>query len=139
MTLRAKLVTSFLACGPVPLGGVTHISRTAAAGGMNTLQEQGETDLSKKTYGQLTALRDVKKAQLETHFGERQGDMGVLSGFFSKLRRCPGRGTDPKNSKRLKATESKMGDFETLQPEIEDIVQTIKNTQISAIQSEGTA
>ncbi|MCH7872082.1 MAG: methyl-accepting chemotaxis protein [Planctomycetes bacterium] len=42
--------------------------------------------LEKTAYNQLIALRDVKKRQVETYFGERKGDMGVLVENVGTLR-----------------------------------------------------
>jgi len=86
MTLGTKLVTSFLGCGLIPLGIVAYMSYSTANSGMETIREHGEQGLEKSAYNQLTALRDVKKAQIETYFGEREGDMGVLVQTVDTLR-----------------------------------------------------
>ena len=86
MTLGAKLITSFLGCGLVPMAVVAVVSYTTADSGMTDIQSQGSTDLEQKAYNQLVALRDVKKAQLERYFAERRGDMGVLTENVTALR-----------------------------------------------------
>ena len=86
MTLGTKLVTSFLACGLIPLGVIALVSYTTADGGMDTIQTKGGTDLEQKAYNQLVALREVKKAQIETYFDQRKGDMGVLVETVNTLR-----------------------------------------------------
>ena len=94
MSLGAKLVVSFLACGLIPLGVVAFVNYQTADSGMDEISNKGSTDLEQKAYSQLVALRDVKKAQIERYFGEREGDMGVLvetvktlrSEAFNKLR-----------------------------------------------------
>jgi len=86
MTLGTKLVSSFLACGLIPLGVVAYMSYSTASTGMDTINAKGEEGLEQNAYNQLVALRDVKKAQIETYFGERQGDMGVLMETVGTLR-----------------------------------------------------
>ncbi|KKK96872.1 hypothetical protein LCGC14_2658420, partial [marine sediment metagenome] len=43
--------------------------------------------LNKNAVNQLSAVRGIKKANIETYFGERQGDMGVLNETVQTLRR----------------------------------------------------
>lgn len=86
MTLRTKLVTSFLACGLIPVGVVAYISYSTADSGMANIQHQGSADLEQKAYNQLVALRDVKKRQIESYFDECEGDMRVLTETVSTLR-----------------------------------------------------
>ncbi len=86
MTLGTKLVTSFLGCGLIPLAAVAYISYTTADKGMKNIEQKGSTDLEEKAYDQLVALREVKKKQIETYFGEREGDMGVLVDMVGTLR-----------------------------------------------------
>jgi methyl-accepting chemotaxis protein len=78
MSLGAKLVASFLACGLIPLGVVAYVSYTTADSGMDKISSDGSTALYEQASNQLIALRDVKKAQIENYFAEREGDMGVL-------------------------------------------------------------
>ena len=87
MTLGKKLVTSFLGCSLIPLGIVAYVSYSTANSGMETINERGAQGLEKNAYNQLVALRDVKKAQIETYFGEREGDMGVLVETVGTLRK----------------------------------------------------
>ncbi|MCH8967116.1 MAG: methyl-accepting chemotaxis protein, partial [Planctomycetes bacterium] len=86
MTLGKKLVTSFLACGLLPLGVMAFVSYRTAGTGMGNIEQKGAADLEKKAYNQLIALRDVKKGQIETYFQERKGDMGVLMETVKTLR-----------------------------------------------------
>jgi methyl-accepting chemotaxis protein len=84
--LGTKLVSSFLACGLVPLGVMALVGYRTADQGMTGLSEEGSTALEETAYAQLVALRDVKKAQVEKYFGERQGDMGALVETVNTLR-----------------------------------------------------
>ncbi len=86
MTLGAKLVTSFLACGLIPLGVVAFISYQTADQGMDDVTGFGQEALESQASNQLIALRDVKKAQIEKYFAERKGDMGVLTKNVAALR-----------------------------------------------------
>ncbi|MBT3200954.1 MAG: cache domain-containing protein, partial [Phycisphaerales bacterium] len=67
MSLKAKLLVLFLVVGVTPFAVA---SVTALWNSSSALEEQA--------YNNLVAVRDIKKAQIETFFGERQGDMGVL-------------------------------------------------------------
>ncbi|MAG92157.1 MAG: hypothetical protein CMJ48_00180 [Planctomycetaceae bacterium] len=75
MTLRTKLISSFLAVGLVPLIAVSYLS-----------QQKAENALSDQAFAQLEAVRGIKKAQIEKYFGEREGDMGVLVETVGTLR-----------------------------------------------------
>ena len=76
MKLGTKLIMAFLLVGVVPFAvvGVTSLIKSSAA-------------LSDQAYGQLKGMRGVKKAQVESFFGERQGDMGVLIETVGTLRK----------------------------------------------------
>ena len=52
MTLGKKLVTSFLACGLLPLGVVAFVSYRTAGSGMGNIEQKGADDLEKKAYNQ---------------------------------------------------------------------------------------
>ncbi len=86
MTLGTKLVGSFLACGLIPLGVIAFLSYSTAESGMENIAQKSSAELEQKAYNQLIALRDVKKRQIETYFGERKGDMGVLMETVGTLR-----------------------------------------------------
>ncbi len=67
MKLGTKLIVSFLAVGLIPFSviGLTSLNKASNA-------------LSDQAFNQLEAVREIKKKQIETFFGERKGDMGVL-------------------------------------------------------------
>ncbi|OVE81524.1 hypothetical protein BVY04_03025 [bacterium M21] len=77
--LSTKLVSLFLAIGLIPVTIVAIILLLTAS--------QDMKDQKKVTFGTLTAVRDIKKAQLETYFSERRGDMDVLMNTVSTLRK----------------------------------------------------
>jgi methyl-accepting chemotaxis protein len=52
-----------------------------------TASKNASDALMEKSYGQLVAVRGIKKAQIETYFAEREGDMGVLEETVSTLRK----------------------------------------------------
>lgn len=65
--MKPKLTGLFLLVGIIPLVIVGYWASSLA------------TDaLMDKSFGQLESVRGIKKAQIETFFSERQGDMGVL-------------------------------------------------------------
>ncbi len=74
--MKKKLVGLFLLVGLVPLALVGAWSARLAS---NALMES--------SYGQLESLREVKRAQIERFFDEREGDLGVLAETVGTLRR----------------------------------------------------
>ena len=67
LSLRAKLLWTFLFVGLVPLGVVGWMALTNA-----------RESLSAQAFSQLEAVRSVKKAQVEEYFKAREADMHVL-------------------------------------------------------------
>lgn len=62
-----KLIAAFLVIGLVPFAIIGLISLNSSS---NALHQA--------SFNQLEAVRAIKKAQIESFFAERQGDMGVL-------------------------------------------------------------
>ena len=75
LSLKAKLLVLFLLVGVTPFAVA---SITALWNSSTALEDQA--------YNNLVAVRDIKKAQIESFFGERQGDMGVLVETVNTLR-----------------------------------------------------
>nr|CRH05067.1 putative Methyl-accepting chemotaxis protein [Candidatus Magnetococcus massalia] len=74
--IRPKLIGLMLGATLIPLIIVGLLSASLS------------TDaLMEKSFSQLTAVREIKKKQLEKFFGERQGDMNVLVEIVNTLRR----------------------------------------------------
>jgi len=73
--MKPKLIGLFLLVGLIPLAIVGWWS-----------SDKATEALMKKSYGQLTATREIKKAQIESFFAERKGDMGVLRETVATLR-----------------------------------------------------
>ena len=78
MKLSAKMITLFLLVGVIPAGVIGTIALVTATKDMK--------DQKKVTFGTLTAVREVKKRQIEQYFSERKGDMGVLVETVNTLR-----------------------------------------------------
>ena len=76
MKLSTKLLVAFLAVGVIPFAVI----------GLTSLYKAGGA-LSSQSFGQLEAVRGIKKGQIEKFFEERRGDMGVLVETVSTLRR----------------------------------------------------
>jgi len=74
--MKPKLTILFLIAGIIPLALVGWWSSRLAT-----------EALMEKSYGQLKNVRELKKAQIEKFFDERQGDMGVLMETVGTLRR----------------------------------------------------
>jgi methyl-accepting chemotaxis protein len=79
MKLSTKLVVLFLLVGVLPAAIIGTIALFRAS--------QDMKDAKKVTFGTLSAVRDVKKKQIETYFTERKGDMQVLVETVGTLRR----------------------------------------------------
>ena len=75
MSLKAKLLVLFLLVGVTPFATISVTSLWKSSGA-----------LEKQAYNNLVAVRDIKKAQIESFFSERQGDMGVLVETVNTLR-----------------------------------------------------
>ncbi|MBU8932793.1 MAG: HAMP domain-containing protein [candidate division Zixibacteria bacterium] len=75
LKINTKLIAIFLLIGLIPLGLV----------GISTLNTSTDA-LEGAAFNQLSSLRDVKKGQIEKFFGEREGDMGVLTETVGTLR-----------------------------------------------------
>ncbi len=73
--MKPKLLVLFLLAGLIPLLIVGWWSSKLAT-----------KSLMDKSYSQLEAAREIKKAQIERFFGEREGDMGVLVETVNTLR-----------------------------------------------------
>jgi methyl-accepting chemotaxis protein len=75
MKLGSKLLIAFLCVGIIPFAVIGIISVF-----------KSNTALSDLAYGQLESMRGVKKAQIESFFRERQGDMSVIMETVASLR-----------------------------------------------------
>ena len=121
--MRPKLISSFLLVSLIPLAIVVFIATKAA------------TDaLTAQTNGQLTAMREIKKSQIESYFSERQSDMSVLVKTLDNIR-------DSSLNRLNAAKESKRDQVETYFQKLQDdIVILAENRAISeALAKFGTA
>ncbi len=73
--MKPKLTGMFLIVGLIPLVIAGWYSSKLAS-----------DSLMEKSFGQLEAVRGIKKAQIEKFFGEREGDMGVLMDTVATLK-----------------------------------------------------
>ncbi len=82
LSVRAKLLIAFLGVGLLPFTISSYI-----------ISERSAQALEKQIFGQLAAIREAKKSQIETFFNQRKSDLDVLgeavpalqSEAFSKL------------------------------------------------------
>ncbi len=74
--MKPKLISLFLLVGLIPIALVGWWSTRLAT-----------KALMNNAYAQLTAVREIKKSQIEKFFAERQGDMGVLIDTVDTLRK----------------------------------------------------
>lgn len=82
--IKQKLVIYFLVIGLVPLAVTGWFANHMAS---KSLVEQA--------FGQMTSVREIKKAQIVKYFEERQGDIAVLSEMAKTLKKS---GTDLSSS-----------------------------------------
>jgi methyl-accepting chemotaxis protein len=75
MKLGTKLLIAFLLVGIIPFAVTGIISLTKAS-----------NSLSQLAFNQLEGVREIKKAQIEQFFSEREGDIGVLKETVGALR-----------------------------------------------------
>ena len=84
--MKPKLISLFLLVGVLPLAVCAWFSYGGANDSLQDAEAESAEALKKQTFDQLVALRDVKKRQIEQYFGERRGDMGVLTETVATLR-----------------------------------------------------
>lgn len=65
--IGVKLVTAFLLIGMLPL----------LISGFLSMKEASDF-LESASFNQLTGVREIKKSQIESYFGEREDDLEVL-------------------------------------------------------------
>jgi|GEM_PF-7119870 len=53
MTLKTKLVVSFLGCGLIPLSIVAYVNFSTASKGLSAIQDKSRVSLEQKSYAQL--------------------------------------------------------------------------------------
>ncbi len=75
MKLGTKLLLAFLLVGVVPFALIGLVSYNKAS-----------SALKKQAFNQLEMARGIKLEQIQNYFGEREGDMGVLTETVSTLR-----------------------------------------------------
>lgn len=74
LSLGGKLLISFLLVGILPFAIIS----------ITTLYKSSDA-LSTQAFGQLEGVREIKKAQIESFFSERKGDIGVLKEIVGVL------------------------------------------------------
>ncbi len=78
MKLKAKLLTSNILLGLIPLLAMGIISYLVASGALNKTSNLGEEGLKNAAENQLKSVRTIKENQIQGFFAERKGDMQVL-------------------------------------------------------------
>ncbi len=78
-----------------------------AIGVVTFLAVQQSTDsLMEAQFGQLKAIREIKKGQIENYFGERRGDMNVLNETVSALEESAFKELEAVHSNKRQAVET---------------------------------
>ncbi len=75
MKLSTKLIVVLLLVGILPFATMGTVSLIKSQAGLKSL-----------AFNQLNSVQSIKKAQIETFFGEREGDIGVLQETVATLR-----------------------------------------------------
>ena len=76
MSVTAKIIVLFVLAGVIPLiaiGVLSYINSSRA--------------LERQAFNQLQGVREIKKAQIQQFFSEREGDMGVLVDMVDTLKK----------------------------------------------------
>src|SRR6056297_2507365 len=76
-SIGGKITLMFVVVVLLSIGVVTFLS-----------VRQSSNSLMEAQFGQLRAIREIKKGQIENYFGERRGDMNVLSETVMSLRQA---------------------------------------------------
>ena len=76
MKLSTKLLVVFLAVGVIPFATMGTVSLFKSQAGLKQL-----------AFNQLDSINAIKTAQIESFFGEREGDMGVLAETVGTMQR----------------------------------------------------
>ncbi|MGD8451806.1 MAG: methyl-accepting chemotaxis protein [Phycisphaerae bacterium] len=79
LRLSTKLIVTYLGCGLIPLATVALVGYVTANKGMDDMTAEANTGLKSAAGNQLTGLRDVKRAQVESYFKARERDLNVLT------------------------------------------------------------
>jgi methyl-accepting chemotaxis protein len=66
--LRNRLVINYIACGLIPLFVIAAVNYVTSQSASRNIENSAVNDLKQKAEGQLVALRDTKKAQIESYF-----------------------------------------------------------------------
>ena len=108
--LKTKLIGLFLAVGIIPMGfiGVWSIILS-------------ENSLMDSSYNQLVSLREVKKAQIESYFSEREGDMEVLLEVVKTLSQNAENKMLTINNLKLNDVEKLLQGWTSTRPLLEDM------------------
>ncbi len=78
MSLKTKLVSTYLLVGVIPLILVGIVVYLIADNGLKKVNDAGLEALEKAEFNQLVGLRDVKRVQMGQYFEERKGDLNAL-------------------------------------------------------------
>ncbi len=79
MKLKTKLVAIVLACGLIPLGTYGVVSYSKARESMRSITEHGSDGLTRATEQNLIAIRDSRKAQIESYVSGLKNQIESMS------------------------------------------------------------
>ncbi|TWT72429.1 methyl-accepting chemotaxis protein [Crateriforma conspicua] len=77
--LRGRLMSAFLVCGLAPMLAVSVWNAMSSRSGNARLAEQANDDLRDKLEAQLSAIRDLKKQEIEDYFGTIENQVVTMS------------------------------------------------------------
>ncbi len=87
MKLNTKLISTYLGVGIIPLIILVTSISIIAFMAFSSLTKVSEAALKRAASNQLKAMCETKKKNIEAFFGERKGDMGVLTETVNTLRK----------------------------------------------------
>ncbi len=107
LRLNTKLLVAFLAVGILPFAIISVVTLLKSS-----------SALSDQAFNQLSSVRDIKRAQIESYFEEREGDMGVLLETTAQLQQAAGEKLESIQQIKKAQTETyfqeRMGDVSVL-------------------------
>lgn len=79
MRIRGRLVTTYLACGLLPMLAIATLSYRNSSKGNQAISQHATDDLQEKIQHQLIAVRDLKKAEITDYFATIRDQVLTLS------------------------------------------------------------
>ncbi len=86
LSMTVQLIAFFLVVGIIPLAMTAWFTYSGADQALTKATSQATESLQSQTFEQLSALRDVKKTQVEKYFAQSKLELAVLSDTIADLK-----------------------------------------------------